>query len=154
MNLPTHLGDQLALTNAILNGTSGVLVTLGWLSIRPGARAGARAPRPETHRRFMLSALAVSAVFLVSYLTRIAISGTHHYPGHGVLRAAYLLILVTHVTLAIVTVPLVLSAVAYALKRRFAKHRAVVAWALPIWLYVSVTGVVVYVMLYQALPAS
>ena len=145
MNFPVHLGDQLAAVNATLNAASGVLVALGWYFIRQ--------KQTETHRRFMLTAVAVSAVFLVSYLTRIAISGTHHYPGHGVLRAAYLMILVSHVTLAMATVPLVLSAMWFALSKRFAKHRAVVAWALPIWLYVSVTGVVVYVMLYQALPS-
>src|SRR4051812_35187919 len=139
-----HLGDRLAALNAILNGCSAILVVLGWRAMRFQRR-------PGTHRRFMLSALGVSSVFLVSYLPRLAISGTHRYPGHGALKAIYIGVLSSHILLAMATVPLVLGAVWLALRRRFDVHRKVVRFALPIWLYVSVTGVLVYVMLYSAL---
>jgi putative membrane protein len=140
----SSLGDTLAAVNATLNGISGLLVAAGWLAIRNGRRT-------ERHRKLMLSAVGVSAVFLVSYLTRIAISGTHRYPGSGPIKTVYLAILLSHVTLAIATVPLVLGAVWLAARQRFDGHKRIVAYTLPIWLYVSVTGVIVYLMLYQAL---
>jgi putative membrane protein len=146
-NLGAHLGDRLAALNATLNATAAVLMLAGWAMMRFRKQA-------ETHKRLMLGALAVSSVFLVSYLTRIAISGTHRYPGHGAMKVLYLGVLASHVLLAMTTVPLVLGAVWLALRRRFATHRKVVRWAFPIWLYVSVTGVVVYFMLYGALARA
>ena len=97
-----NLGDNLAALNATLNATSALLATAGWLSMRRG-RLAAR------HQKLMLSAVGVSAVFLVSYLARIAISGTHRYPGEGAMKALYLGILGTHVLLAMATVPLELA---------------------------------------------
>ena len=147
IGLGENLGDNLAALNATLNATSAVLVTAGWWAIK-------RQRQSARHKKLMLTALGVSAVFLVSYLTRIAISGTHRYPGSGALKAAYLAILGSHVLLAIATVPLVLGAVWLALNKRYEAHKKFVKYALPIWLYVSVTGVIVYVMLYQALPPA
>jgi putative membrane protein len=139
----THaeLGDHLALVNAILNGTSAVLIVLGRVAIARGARG--------VHRGFMLGALATSATFLVSYLTRVALTGTHVDPHHGLVHWTYLAILVTHMLLAIAVVPMVLRAVWLAWKGRFAQHKALARVTFPVWLYVSVTGVVVYVMLYH-----
>jgi putative membrane protein len=139
----THeaLGDALAAVNATLNGTAAVLLVAGRLAIARG--------RTRTHRGIMLTAFAVSSLFLVSYLTRVALTGTHVDPHHGWVHAAYLAILGTHMLLAMLVVPLVLVALVFAFRRRFAKHRAVARWTFPIWLYVSVTGVVVYVMLYH-----
>ena len=137
----TDLGDHLALLNAILNATSAVLLVCGRLAIAKKQKL--------VHRRFMLTAFGTSAAFLVSYLTRVALTGTHVDPHHGALHAAYLTVLLTHMTLAISVVPLVLVALWHAWHERFDKHRKVARVTFPIWLYVSVTGVVVYVMLYQ-----
>jgi putative membrane protein len=137
----TALGDTLALVNATLNGTAAVLLLSGRVAI---ARK-----RTTTHRALMLTAFGVSALFLCSYLTRVALTGTHVDPHHGLVHWAYLAILGTHMILAMAVVPLVLIALYNAYKKRFAKHRAVARWTFPIWLYVSVTGVVVYVMLYH-----
>ena len=135
------LGDLWASVNAGLNATSALLIVFGWRAIRAGQR--------DRHRTLMLSALGVSAVFLIGYLTRVALSGTHRYPGHGVLKAVYLTLLGSHMLLAAVTPVLVIMAVWLALKGRLERHKRVVKYALPIWLYVSVTGVLVYLMLYQ-----
>ena len=143
MNHPA--ADLLASVNAVLNASSAVLIFLGWRAIRGGDRV--------RHRTLMLSALTVSALFLVGYLTRVLLSGTHRYPGHGALKAFYLALLGSHMVLAAATPPLVLTAVWLALKGRLETHKRVVRYALPIWLYVSVTGVLVYLMLYQ-LPTN
>jgi putative membrane protein len=139
----THaeLGDSLAALNAVLNGTAAVLLLSGRVAI---ARK-----RTHVHRALMLSAFAVSALFLCSYLTRVALTGTHLDPHHGWLHAAYLAILGTHMILAMCVVPLVVTALVFAWRKRFARHRAIARWTFPIWLYVSVTGVVVYVVLYR-----
>jgi putative membrane protein len=136
-----QLGDLLALANACLNATSAALIV--------GAYAAILRRRERLHRNLMLTALAVSIVFLCSYLTRVALTGTHRYPGHGPLKALYLGVLGSHMLLAAATPPLVLRAMWLALKRRLAEHRRLVRYALPVWLYVSVTGVAVYVMLYH-----
>lgn len=136
--------DALPSVNAALNLLSATLVFAGWRAIRSGAR--------ERHRRLMLAAVATSAVFLVSYLTRVALTGTHRFPGDGALRAAYLVILLTHTVLAAAVAPLVLRTVFLSVRERYADHRRLARWTLPIWLYVSVTGVVVYVMLYHLAP--
>jgi len=136
-----ELGDTLAALNAALNGTCAVLLVLGRIAIARRAR--------ETHRRSMVSAFVVSCVFLTSYLTRMALTGAHHDPHRGWLHVAYLVILTTHVTLAATVPPLAIVALRFAALARWSRHRAVVKWALPIWLYVSVTGVVVYAVLYR-----
>jgi uncharacterized membrane protein YozB (DUF420 family) len=138
------LGDTLALVNAILNGTSAVLILLGRVAI---ARK-----RRETHRALMVGAFATSSLFLTSYLTRVALTGTHRDPHAGWIHYTYLTILLTHVVLAMTVVPLVLRTLYLAFRQRFEQHRRIARFTFPIWLYVSVTGVIVYVMLYH-LPA-
>jgi putative membrane protein len=138
------LGEILPPINASLNATSAVLIALGWRAIRAGDR--------DRHRAFMISALCVSALFLVGYLTRVALTGTHRFPGTGPLRSAYLLLLGSHTILAAAIVPLIGFAVYFAWKGRFDAHRRVARFAIPAWLYVSVTGVIVYVMLYWVAP--
>jgi putative membrane protein len=135
------IGDYLALTNAVLNGTSVLLIVSGRIAIARGRRG--------IHRAFMIAALVASSLFLVSYLSRVALTGTHVDPHHGVLHAAYLAILGSHMLLAMTVVPLVLTTLWLAGRQSFAKHRRLARVTFPIWLYVSVTGVVVYVMLYH-----
>ena len=137
----TSLAGALPTVNAALNALAFVLAALGFVAIRRGAR--------ERHRRLMLAASATSAVFLASYLTRVALTGTHRFPGGGALRAAYLAVLGSHTLLAAVALPLVLRTLFLALRDRFPDHRRIARATLPIWLYVSVTGVVVYVLLYR-----
>jgi putative membrane protein len=134
------LGDTLAFVNACLNGTCAILLVSGRLAIARGKR--------EVHRRFMLTAFVVSTVFLASYLTRVALTGTHRDPHEGLRHAAYLAILGSHMLLAMLVVPMVLTTLWFAYKSRFARHRALAKVTFPVWLYVSVTGVVVYMMLY------
>jgi putative membrane protein len=135
------LGATLALVNALLNGTSALLLCGGFIAIR--------ARRRDLHGKLMASAFVVSCVFLVSYLVRVYVSGTHRYPGTGAWRAIYLAVLGTHMLLAAVTPPLAIRTLYLATKRRFAEHRRLVRFTLPIWMYVSVTGVLVYVLLYH-----
>jgi putative membrane protein len=139
------LADALPTVNAALNGTSAVLLVLGWRAIRAGRR--------DAHRGLMLAAVACSTLFLASYLTRVALTGTHAFPGTGALRAAYLAILGSHTLLAAAAAPMVLRTLFLSLRERFPAHRRIARWTLPVWLYVSVTGVVVYVMLYRLGPA-
>jgi len=131
--------------NAILNGSSTVFLITGWFAIK--------ARRIEFHRACMISAFTTSGVFLASYLARFAISGVHRYPGAGWDRTLYLAILGSHTLLALVALPLVITALVLGLKDRRARHRRIARWTWPIWLYVSVTGVCVYVMLYHVAPA-
>lgn len=133
--------SDLPLVNATLNATATAFLVAGWRFIRRGDRAA--------HRACMLAALACSALFLASYLVYHANVGSRPYTGTGLLRSVYFLVLITHVVLAAAIVPLVVVTVARAWRGRFAAHRAIARWTLPLWLYVSVTGVVVYVMLYQ-----
>ncbi len=140
------LADALPTVNAALNATSAVLAVLGFRAIRAGRR--------ETHRALMLAAVASSVLFLAGYLTRIALTGTHRFPGAGALRAAYLAILGSHTLLAALAAPLVLWTLSLALRTRFPDHRRIARWTLPVWLYVSVTGVAVYVMLYHLAPIA
>ena len=136
-----ELGDTLALVNAMLNGTAALLLLAGRVAIAKRAR--------HVHRALMLTAFAVSALFLCSYLTRVALTGTHVDPHHGWFHVAYLAVLVSHMLLAMLVVPLVVTTLYFALRDRFARHRTIARWTFPIWLYVSVTGVLVYVMLYR-----
>ena len=111
-----------------------------------------RRRRVVLHLRLMLSALACSAVFLAGYLTRMALTGVHTFPGSGPVRTFYLGLLLTHMVLAVALLPLVARTLWLALHRRFAKHRAWARITWPVWMYVSVTGVVVYWMLYHLAP--
>jgi putative membrane protein len=100
----------------------------------------------------MVSAFIASTVFLIGYLTRFYLTGTHRFPDVGVWRTIYLVILISHMILAVVTVPLVLRSLFLAYKKRYQEHRRIARWTFPIWMYVSVTGVVVYAMLYHLAP--
>jgi uncharacterized membrane protein YozB (DUF420 family) len=132
------IGD-LPAVNATLNAIAATLLMGGYLMIRRG--------RIQAHRRFMLSAFATSALFLISYVVYHANAGSRPFPGQGPARVVYLAILVTHVVLAAAILPLALITLTHALRERFERHVPIARWTLPIWLYVSVTGVVVYLML-------
>jgi uncharacterized membrane protein YozB (DUF420 family) len=130
--------------NATLNGIAGVFLLAGFASIRAG--------RIPLHRAFMLAAVVTSALFLVSYLTYHFQAPVTPFQGRGAERAVYFTILVTHIVLAAAVVPLALLTLYRALRGRFEAHRRLARWTLPIWLYVSVTGVLVYLMLYVWFP--
>jgi putative membrane protein len=127
--------------NATLNAIAAVLLVIGYRLIRLGRR--------EQHRRVMLAAFATSALFLVSYVVYHANAGSRAFAGQGAIRVVYFAILSTHVVLAAAILPLALVTLNYALRQRFERHVPIARWTLPIWLYVSVTGVLVYLMLYQ-----
>lgn len=127
--------------NAALNGTAGLLILIGWVLIRRGHRLA--------HRRVMLAAVACSALFLVSYLVYHFNVGSVRFQGTGTIRTVYLAILLTHTVLATAIVPLVLVTLNHGLRERFDKHRRIARVTLPLWAYVSVTGVVIYWMLYR-----
>ncbi len=140
------LGEALPPLNALLNATAGTLLFLGWRAIRRGDRL--------LHRRLMIAAVSVSALFLASYLTRVALTGTHRFPGEGWVRGLYLAILVSHTLLAVAAAPMALRSLFLGVKERFEDHRRIARVTFPVWLYVSVTGVVVYLLLYQVAPRS
>lgn len=125
--------------NASFNALSATLLTIGWIAIRRGART--------THKYLMVSAFASSSLFLVGYLVYHWVHGDTKFGGHGPIRAVYLLILATHILLSMVVVPMCLGSFYFAWKQRFAPHRKIGRVLLPIWLYVSVTGVVIFAML-------
>jgi uncharacterized membrane protein YozB (DUF420 family) len=127
--------------NAVLNATSAALLAYGYSRIRRGDIAG--------HRRAMIAALVSSGLFLTSYLIYHFHVGSVRFQGTGTIRTVYLSILLTHTVLAVVIVPLVLVTVTRALRGRLEAHRRVARWTLPLWGYVSVTGVVIYWMLYR-----
>lgn len=127
--------------NATLNSIAAILLVAGYIAIR---RRHIR-----THKRCMLSAFVTSALFLVSYLVYHAQVGSRPFAGEGPLRLAYFAILISHVVLAAAILPLAVVTLARALRGRFDRHVALARWTLPLWLYVSVTGVVVYLMLYH-----
>jgi uncharacterized membrane protein YozB (DUF420 family) len=127
--------------NATLNGIAGILLLIGWVLIR--------SRQIEAHRICMMAAFGASSLFLASYLIYHAQVGSVPFTRQGFVRPLYFTILLTHVVLAAATLPLALVTLSRGLKARFAKHRAIARWTLPIWLYVSVTGVLVYVLLYQ-----
>lgn len=133
--------SDLPTLNAALNGTSAVLLTLGYLFIRR--------KKVNLHKACMVSAFVISTLFLVSYLTYHYHAGSKPFPGEGWTRPLYFAILISHVILATVTLPLSIVTLARGVRGRFEKHRSIARWALPIWLYVSVTGVLVYLMLYR-----
>ncbi len=127
--------------NALLNLLSALFLTVGFVQIRKG--------RMRRHRAFMLAAFLSSSVFLVSYLAYHYYAGSTRFQGHGWIRGVYFAILISHSLLAALVVPLVLLTLSRALRERFPAHRRIARWTLPIWLYVSVTGVMVYLMLYH-----
>ena len=145
MSLRETLGTTLPVVNACLNATCATLLIVGRRRIRRGERL--------PHARLMVSAFVVSAVFLVSYLTRVWATGTTRFVGAPALRATYLAVLVSHMILAIVMLPMILRTLYLALNKRFVEHRKIARWTYPIWVYVSVTGVLVYVMLYHLADA-
>jgi uncharacterized membrane protein YozB (DUF420 family) len=132
--------NTLPALNAVLNATAAVLLCRGYMLIRAGQR--------EAHRRTMLTAFGVSVAFLISYLAYHALAGAVYYQHTGLLRAVYLTILFTHTVLAATVPVLAIITLRRGLKGNFPRHRAIARWTFPIWLYVSVTGVVVYVMLF------
>ena len=133
--------QDLPALNATLNAISTVLLFTGWVFIRRGRR--------DAHRACMLAAFVTSALFLTSYLVYHYNVGSVRFERSGPIRAVYLTILATHIVLAATILPLALVTLSRALARRFDKHRRIARWTLPIWLYVSVTGVVIYLMLYR-----
>ncbi|MDP8991308.1 MAG: DUF420 domain-containing protein [Acidobacteriota bacterium] len=124
-----------------MNGTAAVLLIVAYVLIKRGHR--------QAHKRVMLTAFVVSSLFLISYLIYHAQVGSVHYPHTGILRTVYLTILTTHTILAVTVPVLAIVTLRRGLKGNFIRHKAIARWTLPIWLYVSVTGVVVYLMLYQ-----
>lgn len=137
----TQIGDLLAMVNASLNATSALALAAGYVFIRRS--------KVRLHRRAMVTALTASALFLVFYLTRVAFTGTHEFAGDGAAKVVYLTILFSHMVLAVAVVPLVLRLLWLLRSRRFHAHARLARWTFPIWAYVSVTGLVVYVLLYQ-----
>lgn len=135
------LGGLLAPLNAGLNLTSTLLLLAGFRFIK---RRDIR-----RHRVAMLGAVASSGLFLIFYLLRFSLTGTHHFAGEGLARTVYLSVLFSHMILAVVIVPMVLRLLYLAWKERFHAHARLAGWTFPIWLYVSVTGLLVYVLLYH-----
>lgn len=127
--------------NAVLNAVSALLALTGYYCIRRGKR--------REHRALMIAALTASALFLVSYLAYHSHAGSVRYPGTRWRRPAYFALLISHSVLAAAVVPMIFVTISRALKGRFALHRRIARLTLPVWLYVSVTGVLVYVVLYQ-----
>ncbi len=127
--------------NAVLNGTSALLIASGIVLIRRKRRTA--------HKRVMLTAVATSTLFLISYVYYHAHVGSVRFQGHGLTRPLYFTILISHTLLAATVVPLVIVTVSRALRGRIERHRKSARWTYPVWLYVSVTGVVIYFMLYQ-----
>jgi uncharacterized membrane protein YozB (DUF420 family) len=139
--MPVSLVPLLPTLNATLNATSTVLLIV--------ARGFIRRGRIDAHRRTMIAAFVTSCLFLISYVIYHAHVESRPFPGHGPIRAVYFAILITHVVLAAVIVPLVLVTLRRGLHRDDARHRAIARWTWPLWLYVSVTGVIIYGMLYH-----
>jgi len=127
--------------NASLNATSCVFLVTGYVLIR--------ARRIAQHRACMLAALTTSALFLVCYIVYHAQVGSVRFPRYGFVRPVYFTILITHVTLAVTVLPLAIITAARGLRGDYVRHKRIARWTFPIWLYVSVTGVLVYVLLYQ-----
>src|SRR4026209_1613955 len=132
---------DLPAVNATLNALSGILLIMGYVSIR--------ARRIKWHRLCMIAAFVTSSIFLVCYVIYHAQVGSVRFTREGFVRPLYFSILITHVTLAATVVPLAVMTLRRGLRAQYTRHRAIARWTLPIWLYVSVTGVLVYVLLYQ-----
>jgi uncharacterized membrane protein YozB (DUF420 family) len=137
----TAAGDLLALVNASLNATSAAALLTGFFFIRRKV--------VDRHRRAMLTAVGASALFLVFYVARVLLTGTHEFAGEGMARTAYLAILFSHMVLAVLVLPFILRLLWLARAERFEEHRRLARFVFPVWAYVSVTGLVVYILLYQ-----
>ena len=133
--------SDLPTLNAALNATCFVLLTIGYILIRQG--------RVAQHRAVMIAAFSTSVRFLTSYVIYHAQAGSTPFPGQGPIRIVYFTILITHVVLAASVPPLAIVTITRGLRGRYPQHRRIARWTFPIWLYVSVTGVLVYVLLYQ-----
>ncbi len=133
--------SDLPTLNATLNGTSGLLLVLGYVFIRR--------KQTNVHRVCMLGAFSASVLFLISYVIYHWYAGSKSFPGQGWVRPVYFSILISHVVLAAAIVPMALITLGRAWKEDFKRHRRIARWTLPIWLYVSISGVVVYLMLYR-----
>jgi uncharacterized membrane protein YozB (DUF420 family) len=127
--------------NAVLNGISTILLFLGYIYIKKG--------RQTTHRKFMIAAIISSALFLISYLIYHYQVGSVPYPHHDWTRPLYFAILIPHVILAAVMVPFILLALYFAVRKRFESHKKITRWLWPVWIFVSLSGIAVYLMLYQ-----
>ena len=132
--------SELPTLNATLNGLAAILLVSGYVLIKRGDR--------RKHQWCMLAALTTSALFLISYVTYHLNAGSRPFPGQGPIRLVYFAILITHVMLAATIVPLALITASRGLKSQFDRHVRIARWTFPLWLYVSVTGVVIYLMLY------
>ncbi|HLZ50854.1 MAG TPA: DUF420 domain-containing protein [Candidatus Acidoferrum sp.] len=130
-----------AALNASLNGTSALLLACGYTAIRMG--------KMKVHKAFMISAFAVSTAFLISYLIYHYRVGHVVFQGQGWIRPVYFALLLSHTVLAVVIVPLILITLRRAWMEKFDEHRMIARWTLPLWFYVSITGVIVYLLLYQ-----
>ena len=131
-----------AALNACLNGLSGILLACGYAAIRAGKKG--------VHKAFMLSAVGVSSLFLISYVTyHIRVGKAVLFQGQGWIRPAYFTLLTSHTILAATIVPLIIVTLRRAWLERFDKHRLIARWTLPLWFYVSITGVIIYFMVYQ-----
>ncbi len=144
--LPPLAVHPLATTNAVLNGMATILLVAGWVFVRTG--------NWKAHRAAMVAAFAVSAVFLACYLTYHALVGHVPFQGRGPIRTVYFAILISHILLAVLVPVLALRMFFLAWKGRWEAHRRLGRITMPIWLYVSVTGVVIYLMLYRIFPAA
>ena len=131
--------------NALLNTTSAIFLITGYIFIRLG--------RINAHRNCQITAVTASTLFLISYLTYHYYHGDTRFLGQGIVRPVYFFILITHIILAIVILPLVIITLVRALRFDFIRHKRIARWTLPLWLYVSVTGVIVYLMLYHLYPS-
>jgi len=139
-----EIGGLLAPLNALLNATSAILLFAGFAAIKK--------KQIEAHRRRMQAAFVTSGIFLVSYVSRFFLTGTHRFPEVGVVRSIYLAVLVSHTLLAMAALPLAIATLYLARKGRFETHRKLAKITFPVWGYVSVTGIIVYLMLYQLAP--
>ena len=133
--------SDLPALNATLNAACAVLLIIGWTLIKRG--------RIQQHRRVMIAAVCTSALFLISYLVYHAQVGSVRFTGTGPIRIVYFTVLLTHTVLAAAIVPMVLVTLSRGLSGKYDPHRRIARWTMPIWLYVSITGVIVYVMLYR-----
>ncbi|MFB3814989.1 MAG: DUF420 domain-containing protein [Terriglobales bacterium] len=140
-----HGYESLPVLNAVLNASSATLVAIGVVLVRRG--------RQQAHKRVMLAAVVTSTLFLVSYLWYHAHVGSVRFQAQGWPRPLYFFVLITHTVLAAAVVPLVVVTVTRALRGHFERHRASARWTYPVWLYVSVTGVIIYLMLYVLFAA-
>ncbi|MHB0968997.1 MAG: DUF420 domain-containing protein [Thermoanaerobaculia bacterium] len=138
--------SMLPTVNASLNALSGIFLIIGWVNIRRGERT--------THKRFMIAACTTSVLFLATYLLYHSLSGSTRFTGTGWSRPVYFSILLSHTILAAAIVPMVIVTLSRALRNRFVEHRRIARWTFPLWIYVSVTGVFVYLFLYHFFPGK